>query len=255
MVLYITSINAIINIERNYILKKYKKVLGDIVCNLYISLLYLILSFSITIIIYKEFGKYGLYCWMCLLVVICNIQTMKLSEIFGFTISLGNISYGALFLTTDILSEKYGKKSANDATKLSFVFMILFTVLMYLFLQYKPSETDFSQDAFLTIFNYIPRVTIGSLIAYYISQRSDVFLYNKLKQKYNKVWISNNISTIVSQVFDTLIFVMISFLGTMSLKEIFDLIITMICFKWIIAILDTPFMLLILNIKNNRELE
>ena len=85
---------------------------------------------------------------MCLLVVICNIQTIKLSEIFGLTISLGNISYGALFLTTDIISEKYGRSSATEATNLSFVFMILFTILMYLFLQYTPCNSDFSQNAF-----------------------------------------------------------------------------------------------------------
>lgn len=82
---------------------------GSKMNNLFVSLLYLIISFSATLVIYKRFGKFGLYSWMCLLVVICNIQTIKLSEIFGLTISLGNISYGALFLTTDIISEKYGR--------------------------------------------------------------------------------------------------------------------------------------------------
>ena len=166
--------------------------------NLFVSLLYLIISFSATLVIYKRFGKFGLYSWMCLLVVICNIQTIKLSEIFGLTISLGNISYGALFLTTDIISEKYGRSSATKATNLSFVFMILFTILMYLFLQYTPCNSDFSQNAFETIFSFIPRITLGSLTAYCFSQRCDAYLYEKLKKKYNKVWISNNVSTIIS---------------------------------------------------------
>ena len=107
----------------------------------------------------------------------------------------------------------------------------------------------------LTIFNYIPRITIGSLIAYIISQKCDTFLYNKLKEKYNKVWISNNVSTFISQVIDTLLFVVISFSGIMSIKEIGQLILTMLSFKWIIAILDTPFMLLSTKIKSNKELE
>ena len=188
--------------------------------NLFVSLLYLIISFSATLVIYKRFGKFGLYSWMCLLVVICNIQTIKLSEIFGLTISLGNISYGALFLTTDIISEKYGRSSATEATNLSFVFMILFTILMYLFLQYTPCNSDFSQNAFETIFSFIPRITLGSLTAYCFSQRCDAYLYEKLKKKYNKVWISNNVSTIISQVLDTTIFVLIAFVGTMKLNEI-----------------------------------
>lgn len=223
--------------------------------NLVISLLYLILSFFATVIIYKKYGKYGLYGWTCVLVVICNIQTVKLSEIFGLTISLGNISYGALFLTTDILSEKYGKESANNATKLSFILMIMFAIFMYLFLQYKPCDIDSSQDALLTIFNYIPRITISSLTAYYLSQRCDAYLYNKLKCKYNKVWISNNISTFISQLLDTIIFVLFSFIGILSIEEIIELMITMICFKWIIAILDTPFIIFVANIKNNKELK
>lgn len=222
--------------------------------NILISLIYIILSFTLTIIIYKYYGKYGLYCWMCMLVIICNIQTIKLAEIFGFCISLGNISYGAIFLTTDILNEKYGKKSSESAIKMSFVIMILFTLFMMLFLNYKPSNIDFSQNAFEVIFEFIPRITIGSLIAYYISQRCDAIIYNYLKRKYNKVWISNNISTIISQIIDTFIFVTISFLGCIEIKELSSLIITMLLVKWIIAVLDTPFMLLTLKIKKIREL-
>ena len=222
--------------------------------NIIISAIYLILSFAITIFCYKKYGKYGLYIWMSVLVIICNIQTTKISELFGLTISLGNISYGALFLTTDILTEKYGKNSTYNATKISFMTMAIFALLMYIFLQYKPSKIDFSQDALVTIFSYVPRVTVGSLLAYYVSQRCDAFLYSKLKVKYNKVWISNNVSTMISQIVDTLIFVTIAFVGIMNYTEIIDLIITMILFKWAIALLDTPFMILVTKIKDNQEL-
>ena len=223
--------------------------------NIIISIIYLILSFIVTVLCYKKFGKFGLYIWMSVLIIMCNIQTIKIAEIFGFTISMGNISYGAIFLTTDILSEKYGKEFSIKATKISFISMVLFAIFMYLFIYYTPSEVDFSQEALVTIFNYIPRITVGSLLAYYISQRTDAYIYDKLKWKYNKVWISNNVSTFISQVLDTLIFVNIAFIGTMNLREMSQLIITMIIFKWIIAILDTPFMIFITKIKNNQELE
>lgn len=223
--------------------------------NILISILYLIISFTITLLCYKKYGKFGLYIWMCILVVISNIQTIKISEIFGLTISLGNISYGSLFLTTDILSEKYGKKSTNNAIKLSFITMIIFTILMTLFLKYEPSRLDFSQDALLVIFNYMPRITIGSLLAYIISQKCDTYIYIKLKEKYNKVWISNNGSTFISQIVDTFVFVIVSFLGIMNQTQIIQLILTMLIFKWIIALIDTPFMILATKIENVKELE
>lgn len=222
--------------------------------NILISIIYLLLSFTITILCFKKYGKYGLYIWMCVLVIISNIQTIKLTEILGVTISLGNISYGALFLTTDILSEKYGKNATNNATKLSFIVMIVFAILMTIFLRYTPCDIDTSQNALLVVFGYIPRITIASLIAFFVSQHCDAYLYNMLKQKYNNVWISNNVSTIISQVIDTLIFVFVSFTGIMNLENLVQLIITMIIFKWVIALLDTPFMILTTRIKNN-ELE
>lgn len=133
--------------------------------------------------------------------------------------------------------------------------MIIFTILMTLFLKYKPSRLDFSQDALLVIFNYMPRITIGSLLAYIISQKCDTYIYIKLKEKYNKVWISNNGSTFISQIVDTIVFAIVSFLGIMNQTEIIQLILTMLIFKWIISLLDTPFMILATRIKNVKELE
>ena len=71
------------------------------------------------------------------------------------------------------------------------------------------------------------------------------------KKKYNKVWISNNVSTFISQTIDTLFFVLLSFIGIMNTTDIIQMIITMLLFKWGIALLDTPFMLLTTKIKNN----
>lgn len=163
--------------------------------NIILSILYLFISFTLTLVFFKKWGKYGLFIWMCLSVIICNIQSIKLSDIFGISISLGNISYGAIFLSTDILSEKYNKEITKKATLLSFVVMLSFTILMLLFLQYDPSVTDFSQNSLNTIFSFIPRITIGSLVAFYASQMIDTIIYSYLKEKYHKVWISNNVST------------------------------------------------------------
>lgn len=223
--------------------------------NILISIAYLLLSFTLTLLCYKHFGKVGMFVWMSVMVVVCNIQTIKMSEIFGLTISLGNVSYGAIFLSTDILSEKYGKKAASQAINMSFYVMIVFTLLMNLFLQYKPGPSDTSQSALEAIFTYMPRITIASLLAYFCSQKCDTWLYQKLKQKYKKIWISNNVSTFVSQILDTVIFVLISFLGTMSVAEVFQIMLTMILFKWIIALIDTPFIIFATKLKNIKEVE
>lgn len=222
--------------------------------NIILSILYLFISFTLTLVFFKKWGKYGLFIWMCLSVIICNIQSIKLSDIFGISISLGNISYGAIFLSTDILSEKYNKEITKKATLLSFVVMLSFTILMLLFLQYDPSVTDFSQNSLNTIFSFIPRITIGSLVAFYASQMIDTIIYSYLKEKYHKVWISNNVSTFLGQIVDTLLFVIISYLGVFPFKEIVELFVSMLIFKWIIALLDTPFIMFATKLKQ-KELE
>ena len=83
--------------------------------NLLLSIVYLLFTFSLTFICYKKLGKVGLYLWICISIIICNIQTIKISEFLGLSTSLGNISYGSIFLATDILSEKYGEKAAKKA--------------------------------------------------------------------------------------------------------------------------------------------
>ena len=223
--------------------------------NVLLSLIYLILTFLVTLIIYIKFGKYGLCALMCVLVIISNIQTIKMVEIFNFTVSLGNISYGAIFLCTDILSEKYGKNSAYNSIKISFVSMIIFAIFIYLFLLYTPSNYDFVQESLIIVFQYIPRITIASLLAYLMSQICDAKIYQYLKNKFNKVYISSNVSTFISQFVDTIIFTIISFFGIVPFPEIVDIALTMLIFKWVIAILDTPFMLWAVKIKNVKEIE
>lgn len=222
--------------------------------NLIYAAIYLAITFTLTILCYKKYGKNGLYIWICFNIIISNIQTIKISEFFNFTTSLGNISYASIFLATDILNEKYGLEANKKGVKLSFILMIVFTILMTLFLKFEPSNIDTSQKNLEVIFGYIPRITLASLTAYLISQTFDAYTYSYLKRKFNKLWLSNNGSTIMSQTLDTFIFTTLAFIGTMSINDMLEICITMLIFKYIIAFLDTPFMYIVNNIKEVDEL-
>ena len=74
-----------------------------------------ILNMIFVLIMYKFFGRTGLFVWVGFATVLANIQVVKLIEIFGLTATLGNAVYGSIFLVTDIINEKYGKKEAKKA--------------------------------------------------------------------------------------------------------------------------------------------
>ncbi len=222
--------------------------------NLSISIIYLLCTFTITCACYKKFGRVGLFVWMCVSTIICNIQAVKTSDVLGFTTCLGNISYGAIFLTTDILSEMYGEKEARKSIILSFFTLLIFTASMSLCLKYIPSSIDTTNDALKVVFEFLPRITIASLINCILSQFIDARMYKLLKERYGRLWISNNGSTIVSQLTDTIIFTVIAFAGVIPVINMIELAITTLLFKVIIAVLDTPFLYYVSNLKENGEL-
>ena len=72
-----------------------------------------VLDLSVTLAVFRYFGKVGLYALIVFDLLICNIQVLKIISLFGLTTTLGNILYAGVFLATDILSECYGKKSGH----------------------------------------------------------------------------------------------------------------------------------------------
>ena len=170
----------------------------------------------IAVFLFRYFGKYGLYCAVILGIVLANLQGGKVTELtmFGYTFnaSMGAILYSGIYFSTDLLNEKYGKDEANRAVMLGFIANIVVLITLLLSLQFTPSNLTGSaleiHNAINTLANYSPYFIIGSLTAYLISQRFDVWLFHYLKEKTNgkKLWLRNNLSTILSQLLDTMIY-------------------------------------------------
>lgn len=209
----------------------------------------LFLSFVSIILCYKYLGKNGLFLWIVVATLVSNIQTVKTVELFGLETSLGTILYGSTFLATDILNYKYGLKESRKTIIYGFLSMIIMTIFMVICLLYKPSVNDFAQDSLSTIFSFNIRITIASLVGFGVSQFVDTHLFQKLQKKYNKLWLSNNASTMVCQIIDTIIFTLITYVGTMNNSAIIEIMVSMYILKFMVALLDTPFMYLASKIK------
>lgn len=207
----------------------------------------LLTGFGFILLAFKLFGKAGLYIMTAISMILVNIQVLKTVQLFGLVATLGNILYGTTFLTTDILSEVYNKRKAQIAVYVGFFAQVVTMVSMYISLQYVPDASDFVQDSLVTIFSIFPRLVLASTIAYGVSQLHDVWAYSFWKKKfpeYKHIWIRNNASTIVSQLIDSIIFCTIAFLGVYEANIFWDIFLTTYILKFIIALLDTPFVYL-----------
>jgi len=204
----------------------------------------MLLNFGVVLLAYRFFGKLGLYSWIGVAVILANIQVLKTVELFGLVATLGNIIYGTTFLTTDILSEVYGKAAARKAVFIGFFSMLSMTAIMWVCLQFVPDASDFAQSSLKTIFGVMPRIALGSLSAYMVSQLHDVWAFAFWKRLFNKphhLWIRNNLSTIVSQLIDSIVFCTIALLGLFEMDVWLDILLTTYILKLIVAVLDTPF--------------
>lgn len=220
-------------------------------------LLFLLLDLSLVIIMYKIFGKNGIYAIISMSIILANLQVMKIIDLFGFSVTLGNVLYGSIFLATDILSEFHGKKEANKAVWIGFTIMIISTIYFQLTLLFKPNAEDFVNIHFIEIFSFLPRIAVASLIAYLVSQLHDVWVFNLIKEKTKgkMLWLRNNFSTLLSQLIDTSIFCFIAFFGVFPIEIFWQIFISTYILKFIIGLLDTPFIYLAKFINKTKNIK
>lgn len=196
---------------------------------------------------FRLWGKIGLFVWIPISVIIANIQVTKTVDLFTLSATLGNIVYATSFLATDILSECYTKEDATKAVSIGFFSMIVMTILMNIALLFRPSESDFVHESMTTIFALMPRIAIASLLAYAMSQFHDIYAFHRIKKvlpSKKHLWVRNNLSTLVSQLIDSLIFTLIAFYGVFETNTLIDIFITTYVLKIVVALLDTPFIYL-----------
>lgn len=218
-------------------------------------LVMLLVNFSAILFAYRVWGRLGLYIFVPIASIIANIQVLKMVDLFGFqAATLGNIVYASSFLITDILSENYGKKEARKAVAIGFFSLIITMVLMTIALRFQPAESDWVQESMQTIFGYLPRIVIASLLAYLVAQLHDIWAYgfwHKITPATKFIFLRNNLSTMVSQFLDTAIFTFVAFTSCLGLWKqteelptdvILSIFISTYVIKWVVAALDTPFL-------------
>lgn len=206
-------------------------------------LAFVALDLSITLAVFRFFGKAGLYGIIVFNLLICNIQVLKVVNLFGLTTTLGNVLYAGVFLSTDILSECYGKKAAARGVRLGFCTLLMGALYMQIALFFQPAPEDFVQPHLEAIFGFLPRVVAGSLIAYVVSQHHDVWAFHFWRSRTGEkmLWLRNNASTLVSQLLDTLVFCSIAFIGVFPWRDVVEICVSTYIMKALVALLDTPF--------------
>ena len=172
-------------------------------------------------------------------------------EVFGsklFEISVGILPYPLTFLITDLISEIYGKKRANDIV-VAGIFASLFSLLI-IYVADIVTATSWSyvdDKTFQTVFGNSMIAVFASMLTYLFAQFVDIQIYHFWKRltKGRHLWLRNNFSTWFSQFIDTFTIVLLlcSF-GIIDWANFKGLLVSGFLFKVLVAACDTPFLYL-----------
>ncbi|MCK5535384.1 MAG: queuosine precursor transporter [Bacteroidales bacterium] len=192
-----------------------------------------------------------------------------------FTFAVGVLAYPITFLSTDFISELYGKKRANTLVWIGLMlnFWVIFIMwvggllpptdhlitgtegLGYMELPPLPKLDDYATSdwAFFRMRQLTFGAVTASMIAYLTAQFVDVHVFHFIKKltKGNHLWIRNNFSTMTSQLVDSTAVILITHYYAKALpidnteslsSQLIIFILSTYVFKIVAAAIDTvPF--------------
>lgn len=182
--------------------------------------------------------------------VACNLIFQKFFTwspfgLYTFEISVGIIPYPITFLVTDIISEIYGRKKANQVVTAGLVTSVFVFVIVILAIKVEATAwSPVNNETFSKVFG-LTGISVGaSMAAYLIAQYIDIRIFHFWKNltKGKHLWLRNNGSTILSQLVDTAtVLLLLSSAGAIGWNKFGTLLLNGFLFKVLVALFDTPF--------------
>jgi len=213
-------------------------------------------------------GKNWLYAIIAVNYVLANIFVTKTITLFGFEATGGNVLYGAIFLSTDILSEYYGKAAARKGVFIGLGATLFYLVMSQMMIAFTPSPNDWgASEGMDAIFSFAPGIVLASVIAYMVSQLHDVWAFHFWKAKFSGklLWLRNNLSTASSQLIDSFTFAILAWAvfprlllepeSIMPMSVVWEIVLTTYVLKLLVAFIDTPFIYLSVKFSPDPELD
>lgn len=189
----------------------------------------------------------------CTCLVVGDIIGGKLvsGDVFGFpfTTTVGMVPFPVTFLLTDLMNEFYGRRAARLVTVIGFFMATLAFAFIYLAASIPIAEFTHAADwkgvtesSFNNVFLGSLRMLTASLLAYLVSQFVDIGIFHLLRRWSGgkMLWLRATGSTAVSQLIDTITISLAAWVGTLTLTQIGEVMISAYGLKLGIAVVLTP---------------
>ncbi len=174
--------------------------------------------------------------------LISNIASTKILNLGPLTFDGGTLLFPLSYIFGDILTEVYGYSRSRKVIWLGFIAAAVMSVTLAI-VGVLPAAADWpNQTAYEAILGQTPRIVVASLIAYFAGEFSNSVILAKLKvvTEGRQLWLRTISSTLLGQLLDTALFVLIAFTGTVPTGVLLAIAVSNYLFKCGVEILFTP---------------
>lgn len=172
-----------------------------------------------------------------------------------FNLTAGVILWPVVFVCSDIINEYFGIKGVRKISYTTALLILYAFIVVYVAIWLAPADSWLSYNsvdntnqefninfAFQKIFTQSNRIIIGSLMAFLIAQILDAYVFYRLRKITggNNIWLRATTSTLISQLIDSFVVLIIAFYPQWELRQIISIAIVNYIYKFVIAILMIP---------------
>lgn len=181
--------------------------------------------------------------FVCILLCSNLIGAAKIAQVGGISFGSGVLFFPISYIFGDILTEVYGFAHSRKVVWAGFIAMIFASFMSWFVLALPPAPGWAHQAAYETVLGSTWRITVGSLLAFFVGEfcNSTVLAKMKIATAGKHLWMRTIGSTIVGEGVDSLIFYPVAFYGIWPN----DLLITVMFSNYMIKVgwetLITPF--------------
>lgn len=181
--------------------------------------------------------------------LVSNIITSKLILIFGLIFTAGDFLFPITYILNDVFAEVYGYEKTKLVVILSFICNLIMVTIFYITILLPYPDYWLNQEGYMNILLSTPRILLGSFLSYTIGSIVNAKILNKIKfkNKNSKVYQRTILSSLIGELIDTVIFITITFIGTITMSELIKLVIDVYILKIIIEIVFTPVTCIVIN--------
>ena len=183
------------------------------------------------------------------LLITSIIVAVKIVNVWGHVVPAAVFLFPATYIIGDILTEVYGLRFARRVIWLGFLCNVVALIGFWIGGILPAASFWQGQDSYDSILGNTPRIVMASFAGYLAGELLNSMVLARLKvwTRGRMLWMRTVSSTVVGQGLDTILFICIAFIGTMSNSNLIDLVITQWIFKVIYETLATPLTYILVN--------